>query len=66
MLTISPTSKKKNIFGLNTISKFTEAIHDYKFKKNDKKEKNMQINLNNIKNSSLKNKIKTNRKNQFK
>ena len=67
MMTISPSFKKKNIFGLNTISKFTEAIHDYKFKRNNKKEENKKINLNqNIKNSSLKNKIKTNRKNQFK
>ena len=56
--TFSPSYKKKNVFGLNTISKFTETIHDYKFKRKNKKDEKHNINLNHIiRNSSIKNKI---------
>jgi len=58
LMTFSPSFKKKNVFGLNTISRFTETIHDYKFKKRNKKDEKNSINLNQIiRNSSIKNKI---------
>jgi len=58
LMTFSPSFKKKNVFGLNTISRFTETIHDYKFKKKNKKDEKNSINLNQIiRNSSIKNKI---------
>jgi len=58
LMTFSPSFKKKNVFGLNTISRFTETIHDYKFKRKNKKDEKNSINLNQIiRNSSIKNKI---------
>ena len=64
MMTISSSYRKKNIFDLNTVSKFTETIHDYKNKRKNIKEYNHQINLNHIiRNSSLKNKVITKKKN---
>ena len=58
LMSFSPSFKKKNVFGLNTISKFTETIHDYKFKRKNKKDEKHSINLNHIiRNSSIKNKI---------
>lgn len=58
LITFSPSFKKRNVFGLNSISKFTETIHDYKFKRKNKKDEKHSINLNHIiRNSSIKNKI---------
>ena len=53
LLTISPSLKKRNIFGLKTLSKLTETVSDYKSKKIFNK--NYEYNSTGIHNNSLKN-----------
>ena len=65
LTTISPSLKKRNIFGFKTMSKLTETIHDYKSKKihNRNSDYNININYNNYsQDKSLKNKTNIQKK----
>ena len=57
LLTISPSLKKRNIFGFKTMSKLTETIYDYKPKNIYKRNSDFSNNLSHSsQNKSLKNK----------
>ena len=60
VLTISPSLKKRNVFGFKTMSKLTESIHDYKSKKIYNR--NSEFHFNYSQNSSLKNKNNNNKR----
>ena len=60
VLTISPSLKKRNVFGFKTMSKLTESIPDYNSKKIFNK--NTEFHFNYSQNNSLKNKNYNNKR----